>query len=116
MEIGTWSDWSVAVHATPWMEEPKPITSTTESDIIPGSVAAKDMEIGTWSDWSVAVHATPWMEEPKPITSTTESDIIPETTPGPPSAAPRVGEPTAACSTLLWSTHLLLACVLLSIM
>uniref|UniRef100_A0A8C1GV26 Ciliary neurotrophic factor receptor n=1 Tax=Cyprinus carpio TaxID=7962 RepID=A0A8C1GV26_CYPCA len=36
MEIGTWSDWSVAVHATPWMEEPKPITSTTESDIIPG--------------------------------------------------------------------------------
>ncbi|XP_016295688.1 ciliary neurotrophic factor receptor subunit alpha-like [Sinocyclocheilus anshuiensis] len=79
-------------------------------------LAAKDMEIGTWSDWSVAVHSTPWMEEPKPITSTTESDIIPETTPGPPSAAPRVGEPTAACSTLLWSTHLLLACVLLSIM
>lgn len=36
MEIGTWSDWSVAVHATPWMEEPKPITSTTESDVIPG--------------------------------------------------------------------------------
>uniref|UniRef100_A0A671RJX3 Ciliary neurotrophic factor receptor n=1 Tax=Sinocyclocheilus anshuiensis TaxID=1608454 RepID=A0A671RJX3_9TELE len=36
MEIGTWSDWSVAVHSTPWMEEPKPITSTTESDIIPG--------------------------------------------------------------------------------
>ncbi|XP_057176522.1 ciliary neurotrophic factor receptor subunit alpha [Triplophysa rosa] len=79
-------------------------------------LAAKDMETGTWSDWSVAVHATPWMEEPKPITSTTESDIIPETTPGPPSAAPRAGEPIAACSTLLWSTHLLLACVLLSIM
>lgn len=39
METGTWSDWSVAVHATPWMEEPKPITSTTESDIIPGTLA-----------------------------------------------------------------------------
>jgi len=22
-DIGTWSDWSVAVHATPWTEEPK---------------------------------------------------------------------------------------------
>ncbi|XP_018606405.1 ciliary neurotrophic factor receptor subunit alpha isoform X2 [Scleropages formosus] len=34
MEIGTWSDWSVAVHATPWMEEPKQITSTTEAEVI----------------------------------------------------------------------------------
>ncbi|XP_062870230.1 ciliary neurotrophic factor receptor subunit alpha [Trichomycterus rosablanca] len=33
MEIGTWSDWSVAVHATPWTEEPKPITSTTEAEL-----------------------------------------------------------------------------------
>ena len=31
-EIGTWSDWSVAVHATPWIEEPVQITSTTEVD------------------------------------------------------------------------------------
>uniref|UniRef100_A0A8C5GZZ6 Ciliary neurotrophic factor receptor n=1 Tax=Gouania willdenowi TaxID=441366 RepID=A0A8C5GZZ6_GOUWI len=31
-EIGTWSDWSVAVHATPWFEDPMPITSTTEVD------------------------------------------------------------------------------------
>uniref|UniRef100_UPI003AAD20B8 ciliary neurotrophic factor receptor subunit alpha n=1 Tax=Centroberyx gerrardi TaxID=166262 RepID=UPI003AAD20B8 len=30
-EIGTWSDWSVAVHATPWIEEPTRIT-TTEAD------------------------------------------------------------------------------------
>lgn len=29
-EIGTWSDWSVAVHATPWIEDPLPIASTTE--------------------------------------------------------------------------------------
>ncbi|XP_005943783.1 ciliary neurotrophic factor receptor subunit alpha isoform X1 [Pelmatolapia mariae] len=29
-EIGTWSDWSVAVHATPWIEEPVPVVSTTE--------------------------------------------------------------------------------------
>ncbi|XP_063067169.1 ciliary neurotrophic factor receptor subunit alpha, partial [Engraulis encrasicolus] len=29
MEVGTWSDWSVAIHATPWVE-PLPITSTTE--------------------------------------------------------------------------------------
>ncbi|XP_023997382.1 ciliary neurotrophic factor receptor subunit alpha-like [Salvelinus sp. IW2-2015] len=32
MEIGTWSDWSVAVQATPWMDEPKQITSTTEQE------------------------------------------------------------------------------------
>ncbi|KAL0963276.1 hypothetical protein UPYG_G00352070 [Umbra pygmaea] len=32
-EIGTWSDWSVAVHATPWMEEPTHITPTTEQDL-----------------------------------------------------------------------------------
>uniref|UniRef100_A0A3B3X364 Fibronectin type-III domain-containing protein n=1 Tax=Poecilia mexicana TaxID=48701 RepID=A0A3B3X364_9TELE len=31
-EIGTWSDWSVAVHATPWIEDPLPITTTTEVD------------------------------------------------------------------------------------
>uniref|UniRef100_A0A8C2KKT0 Ciliary neurotrophic factor receptor n=1 Tax=Cyprinus carpio TaxID=7962 RepID=A0A8C2KKT0_CYPCA len=112
---------SSIVRPTPPDVELSDSTSHTITDAYAGKeyiiqLAAKDMEIGTWSDWSVAVHATPWMEEPKPITSTTESDIIPETTPGPPSAAPRVGEPTAACSTLLWSTHLLLACVLLSIM
>lgn len=31
-EIGTWSDWSVAVHATPWMDTPKLITCTPEAD------------------------------------------------------------------------------------
>lgn len=35
-EIGTWSDWSVAVHATPWIEDPLPITSTTEVDVSTG--------------------------------------------------------------------------------
>ena len=35
-EIGTWSDWSVAVHATPWIEDPLPITSTTEGDFSTG--------------------------------------------------------------------------------
>lgn len=35
-EIGTWSDWSVAVHATPWIEDPLPITSTTEGDFVTG--------------------------------------------------------------------------------
>eukprot|EP00064_Thunnus_orientalis_P011626 superscaffoldBa00001694_g11657 len=33
-EIGTWSDWSVAVHATPWIEEPVQITSTTEVEFL----------------------------------------------------------------------------------
>ncbi|TTD77402.1 Ciliary neurotrophic factor receptor subunit alpha [Bagarius yarrelli] len=81
-------------------------------------VAAKDMEIGTWSDWSVAVHATPWTEEPKPITSTTEVDLPIETTPSaaPPSPRPRVGGATGGCSALLCSSHILLACVLLSMM
>lgn len=33
-EIGTWSDWSVAIHATPWMEVPRQhITTTTEAGI-----------------------------------------------------------------------------------
>ncbi|XP_053264041.1 ciliary neurotrophic factor receptor subunit alpha isoform X3 [Podarcis raffonei] len=29
-EIGTWSDWSVAVHATPWTEEPKHLTTEAQ--------------------------------------------------------------------------------------
>ncbi|XP_071988827.1 ciliary neurotrophic factor receptor subunit alpha isoform X2 [Engystomops pustulosus] len=29
-EIGTWSDWSVAAHATPWTEEPKYITTEAQ--------------------------------------------------------------------------------------
>ncbi|KAM8960965.1 ciliary neurotrophic factor receptor subunit alpha [Pelodytes ibericus] len=29
-EIGTWSDWSVATHATPWTEEPKYITTEAQ--------------------------------------------------------------------------------------
>lgn len=37
-EIGTWSDWSVAVHATPWIEDPLPITSTTEVDFATGEL------------------------------------------------------------------------------
>ncbi|XP_036832501.1 ciliary neurotrophic factor receptor subunit alpha-like [Oncorhynchus mykiss] len=32
MEIGTWSDWSVAVHATPWMDKPQQIPFTTEQE------------------------------------------------------------------------------------
>ncbi|KAI4902551.1 hypothetical protein NFI96_020801 [Prochilodus magdalenae] len=99
-------------------------TSHTITDAYVGKeyiiqLAAKDMEIGTWSDWSVAVHATPWTEEPKPITSTTEADVlIAETTPSsaPPSAKPRVGVAIGGSSTFLCSSHILLACVLLSIM
>ncbi|XP_061590371.1 ciliary neurotrophic factor receptor subunit alpha [Cololabis saira] len=33
-EIGTWSDWSVAVHATPWIENNPPIISTTEVEFV----------------------------------------------------------------------------------
>ncbi|XP_057674059.1 ciliary neurotrophic factor receptor subunit alpha [Corythoichthys intestinalis] len=33
-EIGTWSDWSVAVHATPWIEEPVQTTSTTDVEYL----------------------------------------------------------------------------------
>ncbi|XP_075437933.1 ciliary neurotrophic factor receptor subunit alpha isoform X2 [Ascaphus truei] len=29
-EIGTWSDWSVAAHATPWTEEPKHVTTEAQ--------------------------------------------------------------------------------------
>lgn len=37
-EIGTWSDWSVAVHATPWIVNPVPSTPTTEVDSVPGTL------------------------------------------------------------------------------
>lgn len=30
-EIGTWSDWSVAAHATPWTEEPRHLTTEAQS-------------------------------------------------------------------------------------
>ncbi|CAM4672611.1 unnamed protein product [Lepidochelys kempii] len=33
-DIGTWSDWSAAVHATPWTEEPKHLT--TEAPVAEG--------------------------------------------------------------------------------
>ncbi|XP_040399233.1 ciliary neurotrophic factor receptor subunit alpha-like [Cygnus olor] len=29
-DIGTWNDWSVAVHATPWTEEPKHLTTEAQ--------------------------------------------------------------------------------------
>lgn len=32
-EIGTWSDWSVAAHATPWVEEPRHLTTEAQ---VPG--------------------------------------------------------------------------------
>ncbi|XP_013765292.1 ciliary neurotrophic factor receptor subunit alpha isoform X2 [Pundamilia nyererei] len=40
-EIGTWSDWSVAVHATPWIEEPVPVVSTTEVEFHTGITMAE---------------------------------------------------------------------------
>lgn len=30
-EIGTWSDWSVAAHATPWTEEPRHLTTEAQA-------------------------------------------------------------------------------------
>ncbi|MED6248519.1 hypothetical protein ATANTOWER_001522, partial [Ataeniobius toweri] len=37
-EIGTWSDWSVAVHATPWIEDPLPVCPSTEVDFPTGTM------------------------------------------------------------------------------
>ncbi|XP_028830747.1 ciliary neurotrophic factor receptor subunit alpha isoform X2 [Denticeps clupeoides] len=100
-------------------------TSHTITDAYAGKeyilqLAAKDTDVGTWSDWSVAVHATPWMDVPKPITSTTEAEVIIDTTPTPAlhSAGPasKLREPSGGSSTLLLSSHLLIASVLLSIM
>lgn len=59
MEVGTWSDWSVAVHATPWMEEPKPITSTTESDIIPGTLVHVNRMSALWFNSLTALLSAP---------------------------------------------------------
>ena len=30
-DIGTWSDWSVAAHATPWTEEPRHLTTEAQA-------------------------------------------------------------------------------------
>ncbi|XP_054842853.1 ciliary neurotrophic factor receptor subunit alpha isoform X2 [Eublepharis macularius] len=53
-EIGTWSDWSVAVHATPWTEEPKHLTteaqgtetttSSTSAFVVPSTTKMYDSE------------------------------------------------------------------------
>lgn len=48
-EIGTWSDWSVAVHATPWIEDPLPITSTTEVDFPTGRLQPQSLLFWDWN-------------------------------------------------------------------
>ncbi|XP_053157706.1 ciliary neurotrophic factor receptor subunit alpha isoform X3 [Hemicordylus capensis] len=63
-EIGTWSDWSVAVHATPWTEEPKHLTteaqgaetttSTTSAFMVPPTTRIYDPEERS-SDGAVAL-------------------------------------------------------------
>ncbi|XP_045550199.1 ciliary neurotrophic factor receptor subunit alpha [Salmo salar] len=56
MEIGTWSDWSVAVYATPWMDEPKQIPSTTEQELLlettPPRPLPQQSPIGQVSQWA----------------------------------------------------------------
>lgn len=56
-EIGTWSDWSVAVHATPWIEEPKQITSTTEADpVIGGLISLKPVPTAQTVALTITTH------------------------------------------------------------
>uniref|UniRef100_A0ACB8EQ33 Uncharacterized protein n=1 Tax=Sphaerodactylus townsendi TaxID=933632 RepID=A0ACB8EQ33_9SAUR len=53
-DIGTWSDWSVAVHATPWTEEPKHLTteaqgaetttSSTSAFVVPATTQAYESD------------------------------------------------------------------------
>ncbi|XP_043933737.1 ciliary neurotrophic factor receptor subunit alpha [Protopterus annectens] len=57
-EIGTWSDWSVAVHATPWMEEPKSLTTevkTTVTFTTPAPSSTSEMCVGSNSAWKVSL-------------------------------------------------------------
>jgi hypothetical protein len=46
-EIGTWSDWSVAAHATPWTEEPRHLTTEAQA---PGEPALCLCSL--WLSWS----------------------------------------------------------------
>lgn len=39
-EIGTWSDWSVAAHATPWTEEPRHLTTEAQAPGEPACLPA----------------------------------------------------------------------------
>ena len=54
-EIGTWSDWSVAAHATPWTEEPRHLTTEAQAPgepapaLLPGSILLLPTPPGTWS-------------------------------------------------------------------
>lgn len=47
-EIGTWSDWSVAAHATPWTEEPRHLTTEAQAPGEPApwppSTSSRDLE------------------------------------------------------------------------
>ena len=47
-EIGTWSDWSVAAHATPWTEEPRHLTTEAQAPGEPApwapSCSSRDLE------------------------------------------------------------------------
>nr|XP_020656347.1 ciliary neurotrophic factor receptor subunit alpha isoform X1 [Pogona vitticeps] len=54
-DIGTWSDWSVAVHATPWTEEPKHLTTeaqgaetttaSTSAFVVPPTTRLSDSDV-----------------------------------------------------------------------
>lgn len=62
-EIGTWSDWSVAAHATPWTEEPRHLTTEAQAPgkpapspcaliqpaLLPGFILLPPVPLGTWT-------------------------------------------------------------------
>ena len=47
-EIGTWSDWSVAAHATPWTEEPRHLTTEAQAPGEPPLAWRRLLSSWTW--------------------------------------------------------------------
>lgn len=60
-EIGTWSDWSVAAHATPWTEEPRHLTTEAQApgEPTPGgpSISSQGSLCSVWLPHSRSVQS-----------------------------------------------------------
>ncbi|KAM4809051.1 ciliary neurotrophic factor receptor subunit alpha isoform 2-T2 [Rhinophrynus dorsalis] len=114
-EIGTWSDWSVAAHATPWTEEPKYITTEaqkTDSDGFQRRIytiqrnVQQDRSEGDRSGDKLKAKARTWKETTTTITTTTTTTYV-----APPTT--KICEPESVVGSsavrVSWLTVLLLA-------
>ena len=69
-DIGTWSDWSVAAHATPWTEEPRHLTTEAQApgEPVPAPLCLRSACTVAWLC-------------PAPCSSSWDSDPLPQGSP-----------------------------------